>query len=147
VQSRATPDPAATLSTGGGIDGRSRAQLAPPPFLFLVYQFLVAIYGGYFGAGMGILMLAALGFMGLVNIHQMNGLKNWGATCINIVAVTIFAASGIVSWPIAIVMAVGATAGGYAGSRLAQRVDQRTVGKAVILVGFLSGIWLLIDRP
>jgi hypothetical protein len=147
VQSRATPDPAATLSTGGGIDGRSRAQLAPPPFLFLVYQFLVAIYGGYFGAGMGILMLAALGFMGLVNIHQMNGLKNWGATCINIVAVTIFAASGIVSWPIAIVMAVGAAAGGYAGSRLAQRVDQRTVGKAVILVGFLSGIWLLIDRP
>jgi hypothetical protein len=147
VRSRATPDPAATLSTGGDIDGRSRAPLAPPPFLFLLYQFLVAIYGGYFGAGMGILMLAALGFMGLVNIHQMNGLKNWGATCINIVAVTIFAASGIVSWPIAIVMAVGATAGGYAGSRLAQRVDQRTVGKAVILVGFLSGIWLLIDRP
>jgi uncharacterized membrane protein YfcA len=121
-------------------------QLAPPALLFLIYQFLVSIYGGYFGAGMGILMLAALGFMGLVNIHQMNGLKNWGGTCINVVAVTIFAASGIVSWPIAIVMAVGGGIGGYAGSGLAQRVEQRTVRRLIIAIGLCSGLWLLIDR-
>jgi uncharacterized membrane protein YfcA len=120
--------------------------LAAPPVAFLVYQFLVSIYGGYFGAGMGILMLAALGFMGLVNIHQMNGLKNWGGTCINFVAVTIFAVSGIVSWPIALVMAVGATIGGYAGSGLAQRVEQRTVRRAIIAIGLASGAWLLVQQ-
>ena len=125
----------------------SRAQpLAAPPLAFLVYQFLVSIYGGYFGAGMGILMLAALGFMGLVNIHQMNGLKNWGGTCINLVAVTIFAVSGIVSWPIALVMAAGATVGGYAGSGLAQRVQQQTVRRAIIAIGLASGAWLLVQQ-
>ena len=122
------------------------AALAAPPLAFLVYQFLVSVYGGYFGAGMGILMLAALGFMGLVNIHQMNGLKNWGGTCINLVAVTIFAISGIVNWPVALVMAVGATIGGYAGSGLAQRVAQRTVRRAIILIGLASGVWLLVQR-
>ena len=120
--------------------------LRAPPIAFLVYQFLVSIYGGYFGAGMGILMLAALGFMGLVNIHQMNGLKNWGGTCINLVAVTIFAVSGIVSWPIALVMAVGAAVGGYAGSGLAQRVEQRTVRRLIIVIGLASGVWLLIQQ-
>ena len=53
--------------------------LRPPPRSILAWQFLVSIYGGYFGAGMGILMLAALGLMGLTNIHKMNGLKNWAA--------------------------------------------------------------------
>jgi uncharacterized membrane protein YfcA len=120
--------------------------LAPPGLPFLVYQFAVSVYGGYFGAGMGILMLAALGLMGLANIHQMNGLKNWGATCINVVAVAIFAASGIVSWPIAGVMAVGAGIGGYVGAGLAQRVAQRTVRRLIIAIGLASGLWLLVDR-
>jgi uncharacterized membrane protein YfcA len=106
----------------------------------------VAIYGGYFGAGMGILMLAALGFMGLVNIHQMNGLKNWGATCINVVAVGIFSANGVVSWPIAVVMAVGAGIGGYVASGLAQRVSQETVRRLIVVIGLASGLWLLADR-
>jgi uncharacterized protein len=120
--------------------------LAPPALPFLAYQFIVAIYGGYFGAGMGILMLAALGFMGLVNIHQMNGLKNWGGACINVVAVAIFAVSGVVSWPIAVVMAIGGAIGGYVGSGLAQRVAQATVRRLIIAIGLASGLWLLADR-
>ncbi len=120
--------------------------LAPPAVSLLIYQFVVSIYGGYFGAGMGILMLAALGFMGLVNIHQMNGLKNWGGTCINLVAVGIFAASDVVSWPIALVMAIGAGIGGYVASGLAQRVEQSTVRRLIIGIGLASGIWLLVER-
>ncbi len=133
-------------SASAALDAARPEPLRAPPIAFLVYQFLVSIYGGYFGAGMGILMLAALGFMGLVNIHQMNGLKNWGGTCINLVAVTIFAVSGIVSWPIALVMAVGAAVGGYAGSGLAQRVEQRTVRRLIIVIGLASGLWLLIQQ-
>jgi hypothetical protein len=109
----------------------------------LLGQVLVGIYGGYFGAGVGILMLAALGFMGFSNIHQMNGLKNWGGFCMNLVAAGIFAFSGIVDWPVALSMAVGSIIGGYVGATLAQRVPQTVVRRAVSAVGIVSGIWLL----
>ena len=109
----------------------------------LVYQFAVAVYGGYFGAGIGILMLAALGFMGFRNIHRMNGLKNWGGLCANAVAAATFAFSGLVNWPVAIAMAVGATLGGYGGSRLAQRIAQARVRQVIIVIGFASSLWLV----
>jgi uncharacterized membrane protein YfcA len=117
--------------------------LRPPSAPFLLYQALVGIYGGYFGAGAGILMLAALGLMGLTNIHQMNGLKNWGGGVMNLVAVVIFAASGIVNWPVALAMAVGATLGGIGGSLLAQRVGQVWVRRAIVGIGLGSGLAML----
>ena len=117
----------------------------PRPQL-LVFQFLIGIYGGYFGAGAGILMLAALGLMGLTNIHRMNGLKNWGGLCMNAVAAITFAFSGLVNWPVAASMAVGAIGGGYLGSRTAQRVSQQTVRVVIVLIGLGSGAWLLIKR-
>jgi len=103
----------------------------------------VSIYGGYFGAGAGILMLAALGLMGLTNIHQMNGLKNWGGGVMNLVAVVIFAISGVVNWPIAGAMAVGAGIGGIGGSLLAQRVGQTWVRRAIVTIGLGSGLAML----
>jgi uncharacterized membrane protein YfcA len=105
-------------------DGPPDPARRPPPANAIAYQFLVAVYGGYFGAGIGILMLAALGFMGFTNIHRMNGLKNWGGLCINFMAAVTFAFSGLVDWPVALAMAIGAAVGGYGGSRLAQRVRQ-----------------------
>lgn len=114
----------------------------PPGAALLVFQFFVAVYGGYFGAGIGILMLAALGFMGFSNIHRMNGLKNWGGLCINVTAAATFATFGFVDWPVAIAMAIGAVAGGYAGSRLAQKVPQEWVRRAVIVIGFAAAVWL-----
>ena len=115
----------------------------PPGVPLLLFQFLVAVYGGYFGAGIGILMLAALGFMGFKNIHRMNGLKNWGGLCINATAAVTFALLGLVDWPVAIAMAAGAMLGGYAGSRLAQKVPQEYVRRAVIAIGLVAGVWLL----
>jgi uncharacterized membrane protein YfcA len=120
--------------------------LPPPATPLLVAQFLIGVYGGYFGAGIGILMLATLGLMGLTNIHQMNGLKNWGGLCMNLVAAVTFASSSLVNWPVALTMAAGATAGGYAGARLAQRVPQRAVRRAIVGIGFSSGVWLLLER-
>ena len=112
----------------------------------LLWQFLVGIYGGYFGAGIGILMLAVLGIMGFSDIHQMNGLKNWGGLCINFMPALLFAVSGIVDWAVALAMAVGATAGGYVASRAAQRVPQAVVRRAVVVIGVVSGLWLLWGR-
>lgn len=117
-----------------------------PSPMVLFYQLVVAVYGGYFGAGMGILMLAALGFMGLTNIHRMNGLKTCGGACINASAAAVFAFTQLVNWPVALSMAVGAIAGGYAGSRVAQRVPQRYVRYAIVGIGLVSGFWLLLPR-
>jgi uncharacterized membrane protein YfcA len=117
-----------------------------PPSAVLAYQFLVAIYGGYFGAGVGILMLAALGFMGLSNIHRMNGLKNWGGLCMNAVAATMFAFSSLVSWPVALAMAAGAVSGGYLGSRTAQRVPQELVRGTIVAIGLISGVLLFLTQ-
>lgn len=118
----------------------------PPPAWILAFQFLVAVYGGYFGAGVGILMLAALGLMGLRNIHRMNGLKNWGGLCMNAVAAAIFVFSNLVSWPAALAMAIGSISGGYLGSRTAQRVPQEFVRGAIVIIGFGSGVLLLFGR-
>jgi len=128
-------------------DARSpRASEERPPLAALLLQFFVAIYGGYFGAGIGILMLATLGFSGLTNIHRMNGLKNWGALCINAVAAVTFVIEGLVNWPVALAMAVGATAGGYGGSRLAQRVRPERVRQAIVAIGLGSALWLAVER-
>lgn len=116
-----------------------------PPAGVMFLQFLVAIYGGYFGAGVGILMLAVLGFMGLSNIHRMNGLKNWGGVCMNAVAAAMFSFSSLVNWPVALAMAVGAIAGGYVGSRAAQRVPQELVRGAVVAIGLVSGVLLYFN--
>ena len=126
----------------GESDGTDRF---PRPQL-LAFQFLIGIYGGYFGAGAGILMLAALGLMGLTNIHRMNGLKNWGGLCFNAVAAITFAFSGLVNWPVALSMAIGAISGGYLGSRTAQRVSQQTVRIVIVVIGLGSGFWLLLNH-
>lgn len=116
------------------------------PWLFVAGQFAIGVYGGYFGAGVGILMLAGLGMMGFTNIHRMNGLKNWGASCMNGVAAAIFALSGIVDWPVALAMVAGGLLGGYAGSRMAQRVSQQRVRHAIVAIGLASFLFLLL-RP
>jgi uncharacterized membrane protein YfcA len=106
------------------------------------FQFLVAVYGGYFGAGIGILMLSALGMMGLGDIHRMNALKTLLGFCINIVAVLVFVWEGKVVWQYALSMAVAAIIGGYLGARIARRLNRNFVRWIVILIGFgLAGYY------
>jgi hypothetical protein len=106
-----------------------------------LFQLFVATYGGYFGAGIGILMLASLSVMGLRDIHRMNGLKTLLATLINVIAFVYFAARGLVVWPIAVVMGIGSIVGGFAGARFARRVDQRLLRGFVIVVGLAVSAW------
>lgn len=100
-------------------------------------QLGVAIYGGYFGAGIGILMLALLGFLGISNIHAANGLKNFFNLCINVVAALYFIAKGAVVWPAALVLVVGATLGGYSGARFSRSIGREKARTAVIVIGLL----------
>lgn len=109
-----------------------------------LFQLFVATYGGYFGAGMGILMLGSLSVMGLRDIHRMNGLKTILGTFINVIAFIFFAIKGLVVWNLAIVMAIGAIVGGYVGARTAKRVDQRYIRAFVIVVGLGVSVWLFL---
>jgi uncharacterized membrane protein YfcA len=113
---------------------------SPPSRLTLVavafFQFLVGVYGGYFGAGIGILMLSSLGLMGLTDIHHMNALKTFLAACINGVAVIIFIRERVVDWPYALIMAAAAIAGGYLGARVARVLNRQLVRWIVVLIGF-----------
>jgi uncharacterized membrane protein YfcA len=99
-------------------------------------QLLIAAYGGYFGAGIGILMLSSLAFLGLGSIHQVNALKTFLALFINGVAAALFIAVGNVYWPFALAMAAWAIVGGYVGARLALRLRPAVVRWVVIGVGF-----------
>src|SRR5208337_3858967 len=101
----------------------------------LFSQFLIGVYGGYFGAGIGILMLAAYGILGFSNIHQANAIKNLNGMFINGIAAALFIYNGLIDWPLALFMAVGAIFGGYAGAGTARRLGQKNVRRLVILIG------------
>ena len=101
----------------------------------IFFQSLVAIYGGYFGAGIGILMLASLGFLGLTDIHAMNALKNVLGSLINVVAALYFIGAGIVDWNKAGVMTVGALGGYYLGAHYSQRIPRETVRALITVIG------------
>ena len=103
----------------------------------IIVQFLSAMYGGYFGAGNGIWMLAAMGLLGLHDIHRANGIKNFLGICINSVAVIAFSISHLVVWPRALLMAGGAVLGGYFGARTARKVGRVMIRRAIVVIGFL----------
>ena len=109
-------------------------------------QLAVAVYGGYFGAGIGILMLVILGFLGLRDIHAMNGLKNFFGICINGLAAGYFIWKGAVLWPFALAMLAGAVAGGFAGARFARTIGRERARLAVVAVGFFVTAVLLWQR-
>ncbi|MES2923503.1 MAG: sulfite exporter TauE/SafE family protein [Verrucomicrobiota bacterium] len=111
-------------------------QRAPRIWPAILFQFLVAIYGGFFGAGIGILMLATLGFIGLSDIHQMNALKNILGSLINVVASIMFICRGLVDWPKVGIMTLGAVAGYYLGSHYSQKIPQLWVRRIVLAIGF-----------
>ena len=105
----------------------------------MLFQFGVAIYGGYFGAGMGILMLAALSLLGVSDIHRANGTKNFLATCINSVAVLSFIAFRMVHWREALLMAIAAMIGGYGSAGIARRLGHAFVRRTIVVIGLLIG--------
>lgn len=103
--------------------------------LLLTAQVIIAIYGGYFGGGIGILMLAALAVFGMQDINAMNGIKTILAGCLNLVAVVVFVWAGKVSWPEALITMVAGIAGGYFGAHYAQKLPSKLVRAAVIGTG------------
>ncbi len=128
----------AGLDAGGASGPHPHARVV---WAAVVFQFFVALYGGYFGAGIGILMLASLAFIGLTDIHEMNALKTVLGSLINLVAALYFIHAGLIDWPKAGVMTVGALAGYFLGAHYAQRIPQNRVRQLITAIGFaITGV-------
>ena len=111
-------------------------------FASAAVQFITSIYGGFFGAGMGIMMLATLGLTEGGDYHRLNALKNLLSNVIAVVAIVVFVSGGVISWPGALAMIPGVALGGYGGVWAAKRVPQTAVRILVIAVGlFLAGYY------
>ena len=107
-------------------------------------QFVTAIYGGFFGAGMGVMMLASLGLSQAGDYHRLNALKNMLAMVIAAVAIIVFVAGGVVAWPQAVVMIPGVAIGGWSGVWIAKRVPQSVMRFSVIAVGLLLAVYYFV---
>lgn len=116
-----------------------RWRIGPPTLLAV--QLLIAIYGGYFGGAIGILMLALYGLFGLTNLNAMNGVKSLMAGLLNAVAVVVFVIAGKVWWHETAIMVVAAIVGGYGGARIARRIDPRYLRGIIILIA--AGITII----
>lgn len=102
----------------------------------------LAIYGGYFGAGFGFIMLAFLGFTKLHDIHQMNGIKNLAAIVIATTTILMLLPSGLIDWRTGGIMAVGSAIGGLLGARLAEKVSSHALRVVVITLGIVTAVYL-----
>ena len=126
--------------SGNRPSGLERDATAAALFWACVFELIVAIYGGYFGGGVGIINLAMLAALGMTDIHAMNALKVVLGAVINGVAVITFIAAHAIYWPQAILMTVGAILGGYSAAHYSQKLPQSWIRLFVILAG--SGMTL-----
>ncbi|MBM3462274.1 MAG: sulfite exporter TauE/SafE family protein [Armatimonadetes bacterium] len=117
---------------------RETARLGRP--VILCAQFFISIYGGYFGAGVSIVMLAALQLAGVRDINLANGAKNFLNVSINLVAAAAFASAGLVRWPEALALGAAATLGGYASAVAAKRLQRHHVRRVIIAIGLAVGL-------
>ena len=115
---------------------KSRRFSAPAPLAWAI-QLVVAIYGGFFGAGQGIMMLASLGLTEGDDYHRINAIKNGLSVVIAGLAIFVFASGGVVAWTYGIVMAIAVAAGGWSGVAIARRVPQTAIRAFVIAVGLV----------
>jgi uncharacterized membrane protein YfcA len=134
---------AAATFTFGGSRGAGAAG-SRPVWLVVALQFLISIYGGYFGGGMGIMMLATLALSGMTDIHEMNGLKAVLGSAINGIALAEFILKGAVAWGPGVVMVVGGILGGYAGASIARRIERRHVRLFVIVIAWVMTAYFFV---
>jgi len=109
--------------------------------------FLVCIYGGYFGAGLGIIMFSILRIIGFNDFHSANALKNVIITFVSLVSIGIFSSNALISWPEASIMMLGSAIGGYQCAKYAKRIPQHYLHNFVIGFGSLSTLYYFIVTP
>jgi uncharacterized membrane protein YfcA len=142
-----------TFTLGGRIADRllkrrgapaTAARSSQAPLWILLFQFAIAIYGGYFGGGMGIMMLAAFSIAGMADIHEMNGLKTLLAVAINGVALVEFIISDAIAWAPGLIMVAGGIVGGYYGAFLARKIEAGVIRAIVIVIAWTMTVYFFV---
>lgn len=128
------------------LQSKNSSSQSPPLLILALAQLAIAIYGGFFGAGLGILMLATLTFLGIKNIHAMNAFKAFLGSCINGIAIIPFMVADLIVWHQAILMAVGGSLGGYLCAHYARRLDPGFVRKFVMVVAFSMTTYFFLHQ-
>ena len=122
--------------------GGEASPQAASPIKAAIGMLAVAIYGGYFNGGLGILLLALFGLLGQTQLNAMNGMKNLVSALLTAIAVAIYAAGGIVQWQQALIMMIAATAGGYGGARVARKIPAQWLRWGIVATGLvMSGVF------
>jgi len=119
------------------------------PFFRIVIIFLfiaISIYGGFFGAGMGILLLGLFSLMGMQNLYEMSALRSCSGLFANIIAIILFGAYGIILWPQAIIMAIGASIGGYGAAHFSLRLPQTWSRNAVVVIAWVMTLYFFCKQ-
>ncbi|MFL6466024.1 MAG: sulfite exporter TauE/SafE family protein [Bryobacteraceae bacterium] len=132
---------------GGRISMALRGRLHASQALMLILLFPIAIYGGYFGGGIGIMILAAFRLYGLTDIHGMNGIKTILSTALNAIAACIFIAAHQIWWRPTLLMMIAGIAGGYLGPVLARRMKPEIIRAIVIAVGIIMTVYFFRIAP
>lgn len=132
---------------GGPLGLALRGRLHASQALMLTLLFPIAVYGGYFGGGIGIMLLAAFRLYGFSDIHLMNGMKAILGGSLNLIAGLIFIFAHLVHWKVTLIMMVAAIGGGYVGPVIARRVSQTLIKGFVIAVGLVMSGWFFYTAP
>lgn len=123
---------------------KSRSKRLGPLFWIALATLPLAIYGGYFGAGFGFIMLAFLGFSKLHDIHQIQAIKNFSALGIAAASIVMLSGSSLIDWRHGLVMAAGCLVGGYAGAKASMRLSNHGVRVAVSCIGLVTAAYLVV---
>lgn len=134
----------AVFAAGPKLRPKNIASSHPATPLGIVIQAVTSFYGGFFGAGMGIMMLASLGLASGGDYHRLNALKNFLSIVIAAVAITVFTSAGAISWPHALVMLPAVAFGGYAGVAIARRVPQALLRWIVVVFGLGLAVYYFV---
>jgi uncharacterized membrane protein YfcA len=121
---------------------KTTSQLAVP--ILYLSVLVLSIYGGFFGAGFGLMLLAVLGLSRLRSSYEMSAVKNFCGVAITLVAGIYFITSGLANWHLGLLAAVGTAIGGYSGSKLSQKVSSHSVHNISLIIGILITIYLFV---
>lgn len=119
------------------LEGQRKADYTAPAWLQTLVLFIVAVYGGFFGGGMGIMFMATFGLLGVADVRHANALKVLLTTAVNGISVVTFIASGVVAWTPAVVMIGGSIVGGYVGALYAKRVSPGRLRVIIVTIGLV----------
>jgi uncharacterized protein len=132
---------------GSQVSAALRGRLHSSQALMLILLFPIAVYGGYFGGGIGIMLLAALRLYGFTDIHGMNGIKTVLSGSLNAIAAIVFIAAREVSWPPTLLMMAAGILGGFVGPAIARRVKPAIIRGVVICVGISMTVYFFRISP